>query len=63
MPKCNFNSRSAISIKLQSNKFIEITLRHGYSSVNLLHACRIRFLKNTSGRLILNIDQIQKKFR
>ena len=34
--------RSAISIKLQSN-FIEITPRHGCSTVNLLH-----FFENTS---------------
>ena len=44
--------RSAISIKLQSN-FIEITLWHGCSSVNLQHIFRISFLKNTSGRLLL----------
>ena len=44
--------RSAISIKLQSN-FIEITLRHGCSPVNLLHISRTPFLKNTSGRLLL----------
>ena len=44
--------RSAISIKSQSN-FIEITLWHGYSPVNLLHIFRIRFPKNTSGRLLL----------
>ena len=38
--------RSAISIKLQSN-FIEITLRHGCSPVNLLHIFRTPFYKNT----------------
>ena len=41
-----------ISIKLQSN-FIEITLRHGCSLLNLLHIFRIPFLKNTSGWLLL----------
>ena len=46
--------RSAISIKLQSN-FIEITLRHGCSPVNLLYIFRTPFLKNTSGRLLLNM--------
>ena len=46
--------RSAISIKLQSN-FIEITLRHGCSPVNLLHIFRTPFLKNTSGWLLLII--------
>ena len=44
--------RSAISIKLLCN-FIEITLRHGYSPVNLLHIFRIPFTKNTFGGLIL----------
>ena len=45
--------RSAISIKLLSN-FVKIVLRHGYSSVNLLHIFRTLFLKNTCGRLLLN---------
>ena len=45
--------RSAISIKLQNN-FIEITLRHGCSPVNLLHIFRTPFLKNTSGWLLVN---------
>ena len=44
--------RSVISIKLQSN-FIEITLRHGCSPVNLLHIFRTSFAKNTSGRQLL----------
>ena len=38
--------RSVISIKLQSN-FIEIVLRHGRPSVNLLHIFRTPFPKNT----------------
>ena len=33
--------------------FIEITLRHGCSPVNLLHDFRKPFTKNTSGRLFL----------
>ena len=45
--------RSAISIKLQSN-FIEITLWHGCSPVNLLHFFRTHFLKNTSEGLLLS---------
>ena len=45
--------RSAISIKLLCN-FIEITLRHGCSPVNLLHNFRTLFPKNISGRLLLN---------
>ena len=46
--------RSAISIKLLCN-FIEITLRHRCSPVNLLHIFRTSFPKNTSRRLLLNI--------
>ena len=42
-----------ISVKLQSN-FIEITLRHGLSPVNLLHTFKTRFPRNTSGRLLLS---------
>ena len=45
--------RSVMSIKLHSN-FIEITLRHGCSSVNLSHIFRTPFTKNTPGRLPLN---------
>ena len=33
--------------------FIEITLRHGCSPVNLLHIFGLPFSKNTSGRLLL----------
>ena len=44
---------SVISIKLQS-KFIEITLQHGCSPVNLLHIFRTPFLKNTSWRLLVH---------
>ena len=46
--------RSVISIKLQSN-FIEIALRHGCSSVNLLHIFRTAFYKNSPEGLFLNI--------
>ena len=54
IPKCNFNNpcRSAISIKLHCS-FIEITLRHGCSPLNLLHIFRTSFDRNTSGRLLL----------
>ena len=48
--------RSATSINLQSN-FIEIALRHGCFPVNLLHTFRTPFLKNTSGRPLLDIIQ------
>ena len=44
--------RSAISIKLLYN-FIEIVLRHGRSSVNLLHIFRTPFPKDISGGLRL----------
>ena len=44
--------RSVISINLICN-FIEITLRHGCSSVNLLHIFRTHLTKNTSGWLLL----------
>ena len=44
--------RSAISMKMQSS-FIEIALRHGCSSVNLLHIFKTPFPKNTSGWLLL----------
>ena len=45
MLKCDFN-------KVASN-FIEITLWHGCSTVNLLHIFRTSFPKNTSARLLL----------
>ena len=44
--------RSVILIKLQSN-FIEITLRHGCSPVNLLHIFGTPFPRNTSEWLLL----------
>ena len=51
--------QSAISIKLQSN-FIEITLRHGCSPVNLLHIFRTPFSRNTTGCLLLNLILIRE---
>ena len=44
--------KNVISIKLLC-KFIEATLRHGCSPVNLLHIFRTPFYKNTSGGLLL----------
>ena len=44
--------QSVISIKLLCS-FIEITLCHGCSPINLLHVFKTRFSKNTSGRLLL----------
>ena len=46
--------RSVISIKLLCN-FMEITLRHGCSPVNLLRISRTSFRKNTSGGLLLGV--------
>ena len=43
-----------VSLKLQSN-FIEITLRHGCSPVNLLHIFRTPLPMNTSGWLLLKV--------
>ena len=48
--------RSTISIKLQSN-FIEITLRHGCSPVNLLHIFMTLFFKNTFEWLLLVLQK------
>ena len=53
---------SMISIKLLCN-FIEITLRHGCSPVNLLHIFRTPFPKNTSGRLFLWINFTSPKLK
>ena len=56
MPKCDFNKvacRSVISIKMLYN-FVEITLRYGFSPVNLWHIFRTLFCKNSTGGLLLN---------
>ena len=53
--------QSVISIKILCN-FIEITLRHGCSPVNLLYIFRTPFSKNTSGRLLLNCFVSYLKF-
>ena len=52
MPWRNFNK-----VALLCN-FIEITLRHGCSPVNLLHIFRTAFTKKTSGRLLLKKEGI-----
>ena len=53
--------RIAISIKLQSN-FIEITLRHVRSPLNLLYIFRTLFLKNNSGSLALILINVLGQF-
>ena len=53
--------RNAISIKLLCN-FVEITLRHGCSPVNLLHIFRTTFLRNTSGQLLLTLGTLSFSF-
>ena len=50
--------QSLSSIKLLWN-FIEITLRHGWSPINLLHIFRTPFTKITSGWLLLeNVESV-----
>ena len=49
MPKCDFNE---IALQVVLRCFIEITLWHGCSPVNLLHIFRTCLYKNTSGRLV-----------
>ena len=46
MPKCDFDKVA---------NFIEITLQHGCSPVNLLQIVRTPFYKNASGRQLLYI--------
>ena len=48
MPKCDFNK--------VAGKFIEIALRHGCSSVDLMHIFRTPFSENASGWLLLAKD-------
>ena len=54
-------SQIVISIKLLC-KFVEITLRHGWSPVNLLYIFKPPFPKNTSGWLLLMITSIVSLF-
>ena len=55
MPKYDFNK-----IALLCN-FIEITIRHGCSPANVQYIFRPPFLKNTSGRLLLNLRTFSEK--
>ena len=52
MRRCDFN-------KVDKQHFIEITLRHGCSPVDLLHIFRTLFPKNTSGRLVLDMVEFK----
>ena len=54
--------RSVILIKLLCN-FIEITLQHGCSPINLLHIFRTPFLKNTSGWSLLKVIIDSNRFQ
>ena len=49
-----FSECDQIRSFLKSN-FIEITLRHGFSPVNLMHIFGTPFSKNTSGGLPLKV--------
>ena len=40
------------------SSFIEITLRHGYSPVNVLHIFRKAYSKNTSKWLLLSLTTL-----
>ena len=53
--------RSVISIKLLCD-FIEITRRHRCSPVTLLHIFRTPFIKNFSGRLLLQIVRFSEQY-
>ena len=52
--------RSVISIELLCN-FVEVTLWHGCSPVNLLHFFRTAFYKNIYGALLLCFHWVYKK--
>ena len=52
--------RRVISLKLESN-FIEITLLHEFSPVNLLHICCKDFLTNVIILLIFKIQKYSKR--
>ena len=51
--------QNMISTKIQNN-FIEITLQHGCSPVNLLHIFRTPFPKNTSGGMLLKQENLRR---
>ena len=49
------NSRKSNNVEQTQSNFIEITLWHGCSPVNLVHIFRTSLSKNTSGWLLLNL--------
>ena len=53
--KSHFGMKSHFIEQLKS-RFIEITLWHGCSPVNLLHIFRTFFTKNTSERPLLKLE-------
>ena len=54
--RCSKNMQQIYRRTPMQSNFIEITLQHGCSPVNLLHIFGTRFPKNTSGRLLLIQD-------
>ena len=53
-----FTGQHPCQSAISKSNFIEIALRHGYSPVNLLHIFRTPFLKNISGRLLLQLRSL-----
>ena len=56
MPRYNFNK---VAKQLLQSNYIKITLKHGFSPVNLLHIFRISFYKNIT-RWLLMITYFKK---
>ena len=56
MPKCDF-------IEITSSNFIEITLWHEFSPVNLLPIFKTPFPRNTTERLLLGFLKVNFQHR
>ena len=54
MPKCDFDKIVQLEIEIEIK--IEIAFRHECSPVNLLHIFRTPFPKNTSGELLMLVN-------
>ena len=68
MPKCDFSKVALATLQenthgkvISISNFIEITLWHGSSPVNLLHILRTSFPKNISGRRLLTDCYFQQE--